>query len=237
LEAAIIIPLIAGFLAMLLNFFRVIQVETQVYSALSYASRKTAVLCSETESNVAALASAEIYFRKALSENATVTSYIKGGESAIILATSDFSGDYVDLKAYYQLKLPVSFFRVSGLTIFQESKSKKWTGRNIISEDDSWVYITEHGTVYHASKNCHYLDLSIQVVKVTDLADLRNKNGHKYYICEYCAAKNISSQDVYITDYGTTYHTDLQCSGLKRTIYQIKRSSVKNMNGCSKCTR
>lgn len=32
-----------------------------------------------------------------------------------------------------------------------------------------------------------------------------------------CVAKNHVAGKVYVTDYGTCYHSDLACSGLKRT--------------------
>ncbi len=236
LEAAVIIPLVAGFLAVILMWFRVLQVETQVYSALSYASRKTAAMTAAAESEAAELAMAEAYFRSALSEYELPEDYVKGGAYGISLLSSDFSGDYVCLEAVYRISFPVPFFRVSGISIFQESSSRKWIGSDgSDAEDDPWVYVTETGSVYHLTAQCSYLDLSVKTANYAEIQALRNKNGHKYYACELCAADISANGKVYITDYGTVYHTDMNCSGLKRTVYQVRLSEVGGKAACSKC--
>jgi hypothetical protein len=237
LEAAVVIPLVAGFLAILLMFFRVLEVETQIYSALSYAGRKTAAMTTVEDQEGAELVTAEVYFRKALSEYESVSDYVQGGISGISLLSSDFSGDYVCLKANYRVVFPVGFFDVKGISVFQESKNRKWTGSaGSVDEADPWVYITETGRVYHSTRECGYLDLSIQSVYYGQLESRRNKNNHKYYACELCGGEISPVQVLYITDYGTTYHTNLQCSGLKRTIYQVRKSEAGNRSGCSKCS-
>ena len=230
------IPLVAGFLAIILMFFRVLQVETQVYSALSYAGRKTAAMTVAGEYDSAQLAMAEVYFRDALSEYSLPQKYVEGGAYGISLLASEFSGDYVCLKANYRIGFPVKFFAIDGIDIYQESKNRKWTGSDgKVGEDDPWVYVTDEGSVYHLTTKCNYLDLSIQSVEYTQVADLRNQSEHKYYACELCAEDILPSDTLYITDYGETYHTDLNCSGLKRTIRQVRLSEVGGKSGCSKC--
>ncbi len=237
LEAAIIIPLVAGFFASILFFFRVLQVETKVYSALSYASRKTAAIVSDTDSDVTSWIVAQAYFQNAISEEEQISQYVKGGADGISLLNSDFSEDYIDLKASYEIELPIPFFRIRGIGILQQSKSRKWIGDTNHKNDceSLLVYITSQGEVYHNTKTCNYLDLSIQMVNLAEMADLRNENGHKYYACELCAADISCNNHVLITDYGTFYHNDLTCSGLKRTIYEIPKSEVGNRTECSKC--
>lgn len=231
-----VIPLVTGFWLFLLFFFRVLQVQTGVYSALSYSSRKTAAIASEMESAAASLGTAEILFREKLAQQEVVCEYIEGGMWGISLLTSDCSGEFIDLKAYYRVQFPIGFFQIKGITIYQESKSKKWTGQPAEQEEQaSYVYVTEYGEVYHSSKECHYLDLSIQPVKVAQIGGLRNRNGHKYYPCELCAEEILGLEDVYITSYGEAYHRCLSCGGLKRTIYVIKLSDVGFRHPCSKC--
>jgi hypothetical protein len=235
LEAAVVIPLVAGFLAVLLMFFRVLEVETEIYSALSYAGRKTAAITTAADDEAAELVLAEVYFREALADYDAVSDYVKGGTYGVSLLSSDFSGDYVCLKANYRVVFPVGFFNRNGISVFQESKSRKWTGSTGSTDGaDAWVYITETGTVYHSTRECSYLDLSIQNVSYGQVESLRNRNQHKYYACELCGEESAVTL-VYITDYGTTYHTKLECSGLKRTIYQVQKSEVETMGGCSKC--
>ncbi len=236
LEAAVVIPLTAAFLAALLFFFRVLQIQTAVSGALSYAGRKSAAASSFSDSETAELAAAKLYFLKTLSKDENIDRYVRGGKLGISLAGSDFCGEYIALEAAYEIQLPVHFFSVRGIPVIQKSVNRKWTGESADGEEaDPFVYITPEGTVYHLSTSCHYLDLSIQTVKSAEIGRLRNQNGHKYYACERCAAENPKQKDLYITDYGTVYHASLQCSGLKRTIYEVRLSEVGTRGACSKC--
>ena len=47
LEAAVVIPLVTGFFVVLLMFFRILQIQTQVQEALVMAGRKTAVMATD----------------------------------------------------------------------------------------------------------------------------------------------------------------------------------------------
>jgi hypothetical protein len=233
-----VVPLVAGFLAMLLFWFRVLEVETEVYEALAYASRQTAAVGRLSDSEAAELALAEGFFLSKLSKAETAGNYLSSAQKVIILAGSKLDGDYVDLIADYRIGLPVAFFSLKDIHIRQESKSRKWTGSTSDGTDDVYVYVTETGTVYHLTKECKYLDLSIQTANDSELGTLRNKSGHKYSACNRCAAKNNNnSKTIYITDYGDSYHCSLECSGLKRTILVVLKSDVEDKNLCSKCKK
>lgn len=235
LEAAIVIPFVAAFFVAVLFFFRVLQIETQVQEALDYASRKSACEACITDSESVLLASAKAYFLKDIKGYELPAQYVKGGTVGISLLHSDLSDDYVDLRADYHIRLPISFFAVKGIKISQSSKSRKWTGDTGNGQGEEYVYVTETGTVYHRDRMCSYLDLSIQTVNSSGVGGMRNEGGHKYYPCAECAAKNKVGSTVYITDYGTCYHTSLSCGGLKRTIYLIPLSEVGGRGPCSKC--
>lgn len=235
LEAAVIFPIVAGFIVFILMFFRILQVQTGVSAALAYASRMTAVEACAVESEPALLVSAEGFMISKLKDNELVESYVKGGMAGISLLKSDFSGENVELYAEYTVKFPFNFFEISGYSVSQKSLSRKWIGRRLDSETGSFVYITDFGSVYHKSKSCSYLDLSINSVNISEIALLRNKSGTKYSACSKCVAKNKEGSRVYITDYGTLYHSDISCSALKRTIYIVKLSEVDGLPSCSKC--
>lgn len=238
LEAAIIVPLTAGFLAMLLFFFRVMQVETEVNAALNYASRQTAAMASLSDSEGAELAIAESLFLAKLSQGETAKNYLTGTQKLFALADSNVGGEYVDLVADYRINFPIPFFPIKDIHIRQESRSRKWIGTDAASsEEDAYVYVTEYGTVYHLTKNCKYMDLSIQTANAAEIVTLRNINGHKYYACERCVAKNSEYEIVYITDYGECFHGSLQCSGLKRTVSLVQKSEVSDKKLCSKCAK
>ncbi len=232
-EAAVIIPLVAGFLACFLFFFRVMEVQTQVYAALSYASRRTASAAKVT-SDTEAFLLAEGYLKKELGKQKLVGRYVSGGAMGVSMAGSSFAGENVDLMATYYMKFPVGFFQKKGIAMRARSKSRKWIGKSAIDEEaEACVYITPEGKAYHKSTDCHYLKLSIREVERQQVEKLRNKNDHRYLPCEVCAKQN--SSKVFITDYGEAYHENKECLGLKRTIMEVKISEVGGRKPCSKC--
>lgn len=101
-------------------------------------------------------------------------------------------------------------------------------------DGDTYVYITESGTVYHKNRGCSYLNPSIQQVNLQDVGELRNRGGAIYYACALCGGDGRGG-GCYITDYGTNYHASISCSGLKRTIYEVKLSEVGARGACSRC--
>lgn len=238
-EAAVVFPLITAFLVVILFFFRVLQVQTEVQEALIYAGRKSAVDSSCVSSDIASLGLATGYFREEIKNSDAVKKYVKNGVNGISFVNSSAEGDYIHLQASCKIIVPIGFFKLDSICLIMGSTNRKWTGRTEGGEEESdpIVYYTETGSVYHLTKNCKYLDLSIHSVKYTSVADLRNKNGHKYYECDRCAAKNIKEGIVFITDYGTVYHTELGCSGLKRTIYEVRLSAVGKKKPCTKCSK
>lgn len=234
IEAAVVIPLYVAFMVALIFFFRVLQVETEVAEALSYAGRNTAVECSSIDSKAVQLATAEALFRKELAEYPIASEYI--ARPGVTLLGSSFDGDYIRLCATYRVKLPIGFFGINGFSQSQQSEYRKWTGKNVgESLDDPYVYIAETGKVYHLTRSCPYLDLSIHKIRLDDVADSRNKGGRRYSPCSKCVKDIAGIEYVFITDYGTLYHLDLGCSRLKRTVYTVHLSEVGGKPPCSKC--
>lgn len=237
LEAACIIPLTAAFLAFILCFFRVLTVETEVYTALNYAGRQAAAMGHTSGNELLGLSVAEGFFLTKLRESKTAAACLKGTDALLAVSGSSQDEEYYTLSADYSIPLPVPFFLIHEVPVHQEVKSRKWIGSVASREEKAYVYVTETGTVYHVTKKCTYLDLSIREIKSTEIEVLRNKNGHKYYECDRCVAKNTDSKHWYVTDYGDCFHSSLQCSGLKRTITVRLREEVTDKRPCSKCTR
>ena len=69
-----------------------------------------------------------------------------------------------------------------------------WTGDadpNCGGNED-YVYVTEHGTVYHRSRECNYLDLTIRAVNYADVGNKRNKNAAFKFLTPFlCDEKNL----------------------------------------------
>lgn len=238
LEAAVILPLLACFFVSILFFFRVMQVELQVQKALDDTGRKLAVYLCEEEDYVTGLAVAEAFFLKEMSGREEAAAYINGGNAGISLLESKFEGNEISLCARYHIKLPIRMFWKWNLEMVQKADCRKWNGWNgngSSVDEDQWVYITETGTVYHTSNACTHLVLSIQSVGYEQVSLLRSENGEKYDRCLHCTNAGEQYGIVYITNQGSAYHSDLNCSGIKRTVSMVRLSEVGNRRACSRC--
>ena len=236
-EAAFVLPLFLFAALVVLGIFLVLLLQVQVNNGLQYAARIVAVSCQETEeeNGLFSLAEGQLLFRKYMGEHGCEESVLDRGISSISLIHSDFSGDYVCLVASYDAKLPVSFWGIDALPVEQCVRVKKWTGADSGASvgEDGYVYITPSGSAYHSTSECSYLKLSTRSVPQIGVGSMRNKDGSIYYPCS-CYRGELR---VYITDYGTEYHGDLECSGLKRTIYKVSRDSIEGRHACAKCCR
>lgn len=168
-------------------------------------------------------------------------SLIKGGKSGVNCGKSMMhaGSNIMELHAVYKIRIPVPVFIVPAVRLEEHMRVKCWTGyaKEGFTEqtDDTIVYVTETGLVYHRRRDCPYLDLSIKAVPAGDIHSVRNQSQGKYYPCEHCMKKAQASGMVYVTNYGDRYHSSLVCSGLKRTVYAVPVSEVKGKGACSKC--
>ncbi len=157
----------------------------------------------------------------------------------IVTGQTDHSG-IITIHCEYRIHPLFSALTPLSKTIGNRYYGHAWTGYELEArndtedENDIYVYITETGTVYHNHRECSYLNPAIRKVFVSQLGELRNHSGAKYYACPLCDDKNLGTS-CYITNYGTNYHTNIGCSGLKRTIYEVKLSEVGGKRPCSKC--
>lgn len=110
-----------------------------------------------------------------------------------------------------------------------------WNGYEIPVEE-TFVYITENGSVYHTNRGCSHLQLSVQKVGWQQACDSRNSQGAKYKACEKCCDFLLPG-DVYITEEGNCYHSVGDCPGLKRTIICVPVSEVEEWSLCLRCER
>lgn len=235
-----VVPLFLFAAVVMLGLFPLLTVQLQVAGALQYASRAVAASICDPEDELgdaAYLAEGEVLFRGYLREHGLRESSVKGGSVGISLLGSDFSDEYVTMQANYSVKLPISFWRLDQLPVQQRVRCRKWTGMAESAEEadqeaDGYVYVTPSGKAYHSSTSCRYLDLSIQSTTLTQAKTQRNRSGGKYYACSCYSGKQSM---VYITQYGTNYHSDLSCPGLKRTIYRVQKEEAADRHACSGC--
>lgn len=238
-ESIVVLPVFTTFMVILLFFFRVLQVQQVVGNALIDTGRELAVMAYEEENRIPSenAAAAKMILLKKLSSDSGVEQFVSGGIKGIVLIRSDFSGDYIRLKADYQIKIPIGLLGKHKISITQRTVCRKWTGNSLQQGKDGEeiVYITPNGTVYHRIRDCTYLKPSVQKISSSDIGYKRNENGGKYYECQKCMKNGNKCSMVYITQYGNRYHSTSNCSELKRTVMAVRLSEVKGRHACGKC--
>ena len=127
------------------------------------------------------------------------------------------------------------------VSIACRARVRSWAGRDLSRndgadpEEDSLVYVTEHGHVYHTDASCTHIDLSLHAADSGSLEDLRNSAGGRYHACEKCVGSGNVNATVYITDDGDRFHNSASCSGLKRTVHLVPLSEAGDLPLCSRC--
>lgn len=237
LEAAIVIPIFFFAMLCMVYLFEIVTIQTSVRSALQSVGKEAAkeaylnpiVLSGHLESELVAL----------LGEENLDNSMIVNGSEGLDCSRSktNVTTMVMDLNVRYEMEIPVLFFRLPVLTCEERLRVKGWTGDasgTSGSSEETYVYVTEYGLVYHKSLQCSYLELSVRGVSAGEIEDLRNNSGGRYYPCEHCG-EGAYGAVLYITDYGNRYHTSLNCQGLKRQIYMVQLKELNGLGGCSKC--
>ena len=257
LEAAFITPLVIMLVTALLSLFTMMVTELQLQHALeavggelagsSYAAvsltsgEKNALLRETGENIVLTIASEQLVKRKIreeLGEAFEKNTLIQGGLNGISFLGTGFDPESQNITICANYSLQVPFFSQFGakVSISQKAVRRAWTGRGSSGNPQTQiVYVAENGVVYHTSLSCTHIKLSITEVKATQVDRMRNASGGKYYACELCGEEDGSS--LYITNYGDRYHTNRNCSGLKRTIRSIPITQAGDLPLCTKCRR
>lgn len=169
-------------------------------------------------------------------------SCVKNGAAGLhFTGTSIMDGDdMIEIRVSYQVSPIFSILGFDSFGMGQCYYGRAWTGYHVENHVTDWeaedpmVYITETGTVYHTDRNCTYLNPSISSVDAGTIEAQRNLSGRTYSPCAICGGLRGQSS-VYITGQGTSYHSSITCSGLKRTIYTIPLSQAGGRGRCSKC--
>lgn len=167
------------------------------------------------------------------------------GEEGLLFWESDVgtldtvvSGEVLDIVMTYQVSPFLKVPYVKPFRMFNRYYGRMWTGYDINITDnrrENIVYVAENAQVYHETENCTHLKLSVREVTMKELSKLKNSDGKKYKQCSKCKNKKMENM-VFITDEGSYYHRDKQCSGLKRTIYTMLRElAEERYKSCSRC--
>lgn len=237
-EAALVIPIFLFAVFSLIYLLEIQSVRTSIRLGLQSAAKSAA----ENAVIVPAVSAEQLKkdLIEAVGPERLTRSILSGGSSGISCYGSYMSVLSGEIYAIvdYEVRLPFPGFTNLRAKFSEEMKVKAWTGyskNNGSQAGDQIVYITDTALVYHENYQCTYLQLSIRFVPYGELAGLRNNDGSKYYKCVKCVHGDTFA-GVYITNTGGKYHHSLNCSGLKRTIYAVKKSEVGLRAGCSRCS-
>ncbi|MCH5266067.1 MAG: pilus assembly protein [Lachnospiraceae bacterium] len=233
-EAALVLPVFLFAMILLSHLGLLIKCQDEMQWAMTRVAREASAEYGASESK---MLESSAYYRTKLS------TYMGDAGLPISLSESKLlkDGEEIDLIVRYQVTLPFRLGSIGRCQFRQRVHTRAFIGvESRGGETDSKdiiVYVTETGRVYHKTRECTYLKLSISQMKYMDIAVLRNESGGKYKPCERCCeGKALTSESpVWITNYGDRYHDTRSCSGIKRSIREIKLSEAGSRTPCSKC--
>ena len=254
LEAAFVLPFFLFAIINILFAVNIIGTQSRINAALHQTGNKMAfagyvyerTVGSALPDGLTGVAMTNVYARGQILEyvgrDYLNQSCVADGADGISFAGSSVmeDGDIIDLQVSYKVRPFSGIMGFNGFAMAQRYYGRAWTGYDVTQyvsdtqQDDPMVYITETGTVYHTDRNCTYLNPSVESVPAVIVREKRNQSGGKYYPCEICGT-SVGMGQVYITKQGSSYHSRINCSGLKRTIYTVPLSQVGGRGRCSKC--
>lgn len=169
---------------------------------------------------------------------------VYGGISGLIINSSKIGVNEdgtSDLKVSYSIVINILGNKKYHLRLANRCYFHTWIGESIVEKKETnskIVYITKTGSVYHLSKDCSYIDISVSSARYGDVGNLRNVDGQKYVKCDKCVKSEINENDkVYITPSGNVYHHNQYCGAIAREIIEIDISQIENRDLCSRCKK
>ena len=235
-EAAMVLPLFLSFMVVCIFVMKIFVIKSGVQRAMDITTTEMACVVTDKNEDLNFLAVAAVCDANILQEDIPLR-FLFGDIAGISYTNSDTSGNYIDLEVDYYVTFPLKIFGRKGVHINQVSSARKWVGYDPTEKGSGeiYVFVTEHGEVYHTSLSCPYLNPSVRAIDAATINDCRSKGGGKYEACKYCRPKKGNYSTYYITDYGEAYHCKLNCGALKRNVRRVKLEDLKGMEMCSKC--
>ncbi|MBR0132538.1 MAG: hypothetical protein IJM14_05585 [Lachnospiraceae bacterium] len=184
-------------------------------------------------------------------------SLVNGGADAIDCSSSKAYGgeNRIKLCFDYVLHFPGDFFRLADRSVSQSTEFRGFYGydwKKTAEFDDAMerredsahpaekdVYIAPYGVVFHTDEHCTYISINAEKINTAELETKRNYDGKIYYPCEECIGVDFSGMEVYITVYGTRYHSYRNCPRIERNPLKVTMTEAENMGRrpCSKCVK
>ena len=175
-----------------------------------------------------------------LGEEYLESSPLVHGSRGINYLASEYLGEEecIDIAATYQAAPLLTLFPFPYMRMVNRYYGRAWTGFDVerYAEEEyyRYVYITEYGSVWHATPECSYLNIQVQTVAYGDVGSRRNESGERYRRCELCDDYEVG-ENVYLTADGKRYHAIAGCSALVRRVRAVLWQEDLAYRPCSRC--
>lgn len=242
-EASLVLPLFLFFFLQMSGFIEMLRLHGNLQYGLWQAGKTLMLYGAATQvaEIVPEVAVSYVYVGSVLSgilgEEYLESSPLTYGRAGINFLESDIVKDTgeVDLMITYQVApkgrlLPFSYVRLSN-----RFYGRAWTGYEVFeSEGQMLVYVTDYGEVWHTTRECTHLQLSVKEVWATGLENYQNVWGRSYVRCTFCA-EGVMPERLYITEDGECFHYKKSCLGLTRHVKSIPWEERERYRMCSRC--
>ena len=232
-EAAAALPLFFLALLMLIGMLNIYAVQARVSLSLDSSARKLGMYAYTAGEEKGTLTDA------ACQAYAAGRLKMPRGCGNLRFEGDTWDGSRIKLKIRYEYRLPVGFFKMPPIPLYNQAEVHAWVGYQGDlpegpgeEEAEEMVFITENQSVYHTDRNCTYLQLTVYQANRSQVEELRNEQGGRYHACEKCGGGGAC---VYLSPQGEAYHSSRDCSGLTRHVEMVKKSEVAHKGEFSRC--
>ena len=256
-EASIILPFFLFFFINLMSIMEIYRLHSVLCAALYevgneltvYAYAYDAIIEPEEDTGIEAFVESAVFsylYVKQQVEDFVGGDYLEhaplkyGADGLIYLDSSILqTGDVIDLVVSYQVRPFVNVIGYPESLMYNRYYGRAWTGFDVEAETETdesleYVYVAQHGEVYHVDRDCTYISLRILPCNATEVRRLRNEYGEKYTACEICITGR--EDGLYVTPAGNRYHGKETCGSLYRNVTKVpKEEALTKYKKCSRC--
>lgn len=241
-EAAVALPICLLFLMNLGSLVETIRLHSNLQFALWDAGGRAAMYgCGQSQDSIVGIVTGFYVgsrIRESLGQDYLDASPLAKGSAGLQLWQTGLSetGNELDIKLTYQV---ASMSPLAGFPPFYMANRcyvRLWNGYDVTGAGEiaTYVYVAEHGAVFHRDRNCTHIQLSTRSIAWEELEGLRNQWGQKYAACDKCAGGSMP-EVLYVTDDGNCYHYRGDCPGLKRSVISLTPEEAAGYPPCSRC--
>lgn len=239
-EAAIVLPLFLMAMMAVFCTCRCVMTQNVVYEgfheAAAYVAEDSYRYQGSDAVEAVSAATVGVRLRKYLDDADLVAAYVSGGTGGIRVTEARLGDDdMIYMKISYSLSIDVPLIGSVDIPCTERIRQRAYLGysrENDPDSDGTYVYIAENESVYHSSRSCYHIKLSIRKVEERLLDNVYSALTP----CEKCSGCG-SDGYVYVTATGNKYHCSLECPGLKRTVYRVRKEEHEELQACSECVK